>query len=175
MSSVHDEETRQAFSFGRFAYTIESEIKTLSSLNDFRVESMDPVSIPNETKVLEAISNSSAEELQKFDCSIDEDTRLLESKDEKLTKNIRNCIIMRRGEKEVLEYFILMAPTLIPLLNMHWEKLKKIVPKLTPQQRKYETYINQVVVPLVMQSSPTDPFLTTDFFPENDIELTDAF
>lgn len=39
----------------------------------------------------------------------------------KLTFNERNCVIMRRGEKEVLQFYVDLARECIPKLNEQWK------------------------------------------------------
>jgi histone-lysine N-methyltransferase SETD3 len=50
-------------------------------------------------------------------------------KDPSLTFNIRNCVVVRRGEKQVLQYYVDLCDYCLPLFEMQWAQLKKIVTK----------------------------------------------
>jgi histone-lysine N-methyltransferase SETD3 len=71
--------------------------------------------IENEKKCLNKIMEKFLDILSKYSTSVEEDKELL--KNPNLSFNIRNCIIMRMGEKEILEYFISFSKYVLNYLN----------------------------------------------------------
>jgi len=41
--------------------------------------------------------------------------------DQKLTFNLRNCVLMRSGEKEVLVFLMMATEKMIPMLHMDFK------------------------------------------------------
>jgi len=67
--------------------------------------------------------------------------------------NERNAVIMRRGEKQVLTFFINLAKKAIKLLGMPWRDVKKITSKISYNtEDPIEQYIKTVVCDLVPKS-----------------------
>jgi len=153
-----EKETKELFSFARFAFAKDSEIMLLGNAEDFKIDDIEPVSIPNEVQVLKAISESAERMLTLFDSTLEDDNKLCkqdrEEKDpkKKLNMNFRNCLMMRRGEKEVLHFYIEMAKECIPLLQMPWKDLKRHAAKCYSGKGKFDQYITLVIVPLVKAS-----------------------
>jgi hypothetical protein len=96
------QETKELFSFARFAFAKDSEIMLLGNAEEFKIDDIEPVSIPNEVQVLKAIAESAENMLKLFDTSLEQDNALVkqdkEEKDnkKKLNMNFRNCLMMRR-------------------------------------------------------------------------------
>jgi len=55
---------------------------------------------------------------RKFDTSLDEDNKTLDDPDKKLTMNMRNCLIVRRGEKEILNAYLAVIDHLNAMKDM---------------------------------------------------------
>jgi histone-lysine N-methyltransferase SETD3 len=146
-----EKEAKEAFSFTRFALAQDSEIMLLGGGADgaeFKVDDIEPISIRNEIAVLRVLADSAAKQLARFESTVDEDNKLLADPEKKLTTNIRNAILMRRGEKEVLMYYIQLAKEVVPLLEKPWKDLKKVAAKCSTGKGKFDQYITAVVVPL---------------------------
>jgi len=143
-----EKETKEAFSFLRFCHAKDSELMLLSS-DDFKIDDIEPISIRNEIAVLESFATLAAQQLTRYDSTVEEDNKFLTNPNIKLTMNVRNAILMRRGEKEVLEYYVQIAKEAIPLLNHPWKDLKRIAAKCQSGKGKFDQYITLVVVPLV--------------------------
>jgi len=154
-----EKETRECFSFVRFAYANEPEILGLGKEEDFKADEIEPISIRNEILTLRAISAAAITEMKGFDTTIEEDTKILRDSAQNLTSNIRNCIILRRGEKEVLKYYIEMAQHCLPILEMKWADLEPKQSGYNNGRRNYDDYVSAVVIPLVkardVKAAPT--------------------
>jgi histone-lysine N-methyltransferase SETD3 len=146
---TENEETKESFSFCRFCHAQDSEIMLLSSADDFKIDDIEPISIRNEIAVIQSFAASAARQLLNFDSNTEQDNKLLKDPSIKLPNNLRNCVVMRRGEKEVLQFYIDLAKEVIPLLNMPWKDLKRVAAKAHNGKGRFDAYITLVVVPLV--------------------------
>jgi len=143
-----EKETKECFSFARFAFAKDSEMMLLGDGENFKIDDIEPISIQNEIKVLQAIASSSEAMLKNYDTTFEEDNKLL--KEAKLpNNNLRNCVVMRRGEKEVYHFYIDMAKECVPYLQMPWKDLKRHAAKCYSGKGRFDQYITLVIVPLV--------------------------
>jgi len=116
--------TKKCMSWLRIAYASIEELLPLTKIQDVTI--IDPINIANEHRVMQAVSKASEEILKQFDTSLAEDNKLLE--DEKgLTMNQRACVIMRRGEKEVLNAYVDLAKHLAAIEGQDIKKVQKYV------------------------------------------------
>jgi len=93
------------------------------------LKKIDPVSIRNECAILQVVAKACEETLKGFDTTLEEDYKLLEDPDKKLTMNLRNCLIMRRGEKEILHGYIDLAKHVKAVEQKNLRQLKKYLDK----------------------------------------------
>jgi hypothetical protein len=121
--------TAAMFSNLRIIYAHESELTNTISVYNKNVAAnihqplhVELVSASTELKVLNVIYASTKACLNKFDTSLKDDVTLL-SKDDvasdanKLSTNVRNCIIVRMGEKAILEYWLNLSNACILALR----------------------------------------------------------
>jgi Rubisco LSMT substrate-binding./SET domain. len=145
-------ETRNCMSYLRI---ICANIKELDPLikrkNLLRV---DPISTRNESAVLLLISKEAKRVLDGFETTIEEDDEILQS--DELTMNIRNCILMRRGEKEVLHAYINLAEKIDKIKDYDLKTLeqylqREIYNKDSEPSIKWRTemYFREIWIPLV--------------------------
>jgi len=141
-------------SYLRVAYASLDELLPLSKLQS--IEKLDPVSVRNECTILQVVAQASEETLKTFDNSLDEDIKLLEDEDKKLTINQRNCIIMRKGEKEILHAYIELAKHVKAVETFNLRQLKKYMDKnITGQGKKpsvawrMEMFFDELWIPLL--------------------------
>jgi len=102
--------TKKCMSWLRIAHATIEELP-LKQIPD--VLKVDPISAANELRVMNAVKVAALEILSKFDTSLEADNKTLDDPEKKLTMNMRNCLIVRRGEKEILNAYL----TLIEHLN----------------------------------------------------------
>lgn len=144
-----EKETKEAFSFARFAFAKDSEMMLLGDGENFKIDDIEPISIANEIKVLAALAANSEAMLKYFDTTLEEDNKILKDPKLKLSMNLRNCVLMRRGEKEVYHFYIDLAKECIPFLQMPWKDLKRHAAKCYSGKGRFDQYITLVIVPLV--------------------------
>merc|ERR1712130_613015 len=152
-----EKKVKEAFSFLRVLHAQGNEFLIISSADGLRLEDIPPLSIRNETSVLTSMAVSATKSLKKFTTTLDHDNALL-ADEESYPRfgNKRNAVLMRRGEKEVLSFYVELMKCCIALFKM---KLKDLKAKLRKDPRFKELdaplmqYINHVVVPLVQRRS----------------------
>lgn len=115
--------TKKCMSYLRIALATPQELKDLANQPD--LEKVDPISTRSEVACLEEVARVAKKLLRTFTTTLDEDAEILKDKDKKLTMNIRNCVIMRRGEKEVLHAYIFLAKQARKALDMDIRQFKK--------------------------------------------------
>jgi Rubisco LSMT substrate-binding len=89
---------------------------------------MGPVSAACEARALRMLEDVCGKALARFPASLEEDDLVLQ--DKSLSYNARNCVVMRRGEKRVLRYFIDYARKLAPVLEANPERFPELRPSL---------------------------------------------
>jgi hypothetical protein len=102
---------------------------------------------------LQDIKAAAEQCLAGFPTTLEEDNRILETQKDKLTFNIKNAILMRRGEKQVCHYWIDLCNEMLPMFDMSWKDLKKIASKCQAGNGRFDAYILSVVVPAVKYST----------------------
>jgi hypothetical protein len=107
-----------------------------------------PINIENEKQVLTRIKKISSDYLIAYPTSREEDLKLL---DTDLTQNIRNCILMRMGEKSVLNFYLDFANYSLSLIEINniKEIKKKIKRDFSNKVCPYERYFNDVLLNLI--------------------------
>jgi len=117
---------------------------------------IDPISIRNECAVLQVVAQACEDTLKGFDTTLEEDLKLLEDVDKKLTMNQRNTLIMRKGEKEVLHAYIDLAKHVKAVESMNLRQLKKYMDKhVTGRGKKpsvawrMEMFFEDIWIPLL--------------------------
>lgn len=93
----------ELFSELRILHAQAEELALLKAAPDPLTRAKEPLSPINEVQVLRALSGSCAARLALYETSVEEDSRLLQEKN--LSWNARNCILLRQGEKQILQVF----------------------------------------------------------------------
>jgi histone-lysine N-methyltransferase SETD3 len=146
-----EKKCKELFSFLRFVHAKDSELLLLSSADGFKLDDIEPISVRNEIKTLEDIRAAAELTLRGFPDSLENDDKLLEGKVG--DPNLRNCAVQRRGEKQVLKWFIDVATQAVPFLNLPWKDLKRVAAKCYQGTSRLDFYVTSVVVPLVKKVS----------------------
>jgi len=114
--------TKKCVSWLRIAHATLEELLPLTKLQDVTI--IDTLNIHNEARVMQAIARASTDILKSFDTTLEKDNKLLED-DKALTMNQRNCVVMRRGEKEILHAYLDLAKHLAAIENWDVKKVQK--------------------------------------------------
>jgi len=152
-ASYKEKKTKELFSFLRFVFAQDSELMVMSSTDGFKLDEIEPISVRNEIKVLEDLKRAATERLAMFPDSLEHDLKLLASNTLEMYSNYRNSVVMRRGEKEVFQWFVDLADKMIPYLNMAWKDVRKISAKCQQGTSTFDHYVTAVVAPLVKKNS----------------------
>lgn len=145
-----EKKVKECFSFLRFMHARGPEIMLLSSAEGFRIDDIEPLSKRNEKSALVSLYQGAKQSMKLFDTTLEYDNRLLADENKyPMFSNERNTVLMRRGEKEVLQHFIDLSQVCIKLLGMQWKELKQaVLRKYNNNTEPISHYVNHVVVPL---------------------------
>lgn len=146
--------TRKCFSYLRIAYANLDELLPLA--NAANIEKIDPINARNEAQCVYAVAREAKRVYSGFDTTLAEDNEMLKNPDSKLTMNQRNCVIMRRGEKEVLEAYIDLAERVKIIENMDLRDVKKYMQRNVNNRGhsptmpwRLENWFNDIWIPLL--------------------------
>ena len=100
--------------------------------------------------ILEHIQTTCKKYLNNYNTSLQEDQKILENTND-LSENIINCILMRLGEKKIINYYLEFAEYNLALLKLDDNKeiKKKIKKDFKSQPCPYNSYINNVVFSII--------------------------
>jgi len=119
--------TRKCMSYLRVAHANVAELLPLAQMKT--IERIDPISLDNEFRCIQAVAEQSEITLKGFDTTLAVDNELLSGETKELTMNQRNCVVMRRGEKEVLHAYIDLYERLKVVKDMNLRQLRKYLAK----------------------------------------------
>jgi len=88
---------------------------------------IDPVNYHNEARVMQVLAKAAEAQLKEFSNSLDEDNKILADEKSNLTMNQRNCVVQRRGEKEILHAYVDLAKHLAAVESWDVKKVQKYV------------------------------------------------
>jgi len=145
-----DDSIQQLFAYARYIAVENRDIRLLLD-GKFDPIKIPPIGINNEFDALYIISDAAAVALAQFNNSLEADEQLLASGT--LTSNLRNCVLMRRGEKIVLHHYARMATVIGPLLTLTWPRLKQRLPKFREEYPAYRDYLHRSIEPMVAFAS----------------------
>jgi len=151
-ASYKEKKTRELFAFMRLIFAQDAEMMALSS-TEAKLDDIEPISVRNEIKVLEELKRVCIVRLDTFPDSLESDRKLLASNTLEMYSNLRNSVVIRRGEKEVLNWFVELADKMIPYLKMPWKDVRKISAKAAQSQLPHDQYITLAVAPLVKKNN----------------------
>ena len=110
-------------------------------------------SLTNETHVWMQVHILCGELMARYQTSLHEDIELLakDDKENTLGFNKRNCILYRKGEKEVLQYLVDCAMKVVELLNLSRKNAHKEIEKWGEGSlmKKSSRYFTDTLVPLI--------------------------
>lgn len=141
------------FSYLRVVHATEEELASLFNASmDFK--KVDPISQRNEAAVLADLAAKAQQTMAGFDTTLEEDNKILKDRANELTMNIRNCIIMRRGEKEVLQAYIDLGPPAQTWVDMTFSEFSRVFNRYKNRGRepsfewRLEMYLKEIWRPL---------------------------
>lgn len=109
--------TAMMFSFLRVACATTAELAPLTiaaSLNE-GLGPVPPLSVDTEERVFLMLAEHCDARLAGFETTLEEDEQLL--REEELPRNVRNCLLLRRGEKKLLHAYAGLAWTFLSMLR----------------------------------------------------------
>lgn len=91
----------EMFSFLRVVLADAEDIGKLVDVPDPKVRARGMLSPGNEQKLIPTFIAACEKKLAGYSTSLEEDTRML--REETLALNVRNCVVLRKGEKQILQ------------------------------------------------------------------------
>jgi len=146
-----EEKTQRMFGFCRVCCMTENQLLLLADGQREAAETLEgtgPVNIANEIKALEMIKTAAKTALERFSTEIESDEKLLEEK-KYADINERNCIVMRLGEKKVLQWFVDMAGRAQEMLQMSFYSFRSKCVQSMYEDRAFDVYSQKVIEPLL--------------------------
>jgi histone-lysine N-methyltransferase SETD3 len=143
--------TRKCMTFLRVICATAEELEPLIKAPS--LVKIDPISIRNEAAVMRMVAKEAENVLNGFETTLEEDNKLLETN---LTMNIRNCVLMRRGEKEILHAYMDLAERINQVEQYELKTLEEYLvaevygkgPKPSIEWRR-EMYFREIWIPLL--------------------------
>eukprot|EP00472_Partenskyella_glossopodia_P014212 CAMPEP_0197540538 /NCGR_PEP_ID=MMETSP1318-20131121/66204_1 /TAXON_ID=552666 /ORGANISM="Partenskyella glossopodia, Strain RCC365" /LENGTH=402 /DNA_ID=CAMNT_0043099571 /DNA_START=71 /DNA_END=1279 /DNA_ORIENTATION=+ len=118
---------------------------------DFHLEAIEAISRENEIKVLTNIRSAARSALAEFDTSVAYDRKLLDDGIKDI--NLKNCVVMRLGEKLVLEWWVSLCDRGLDMLNMSFFRLRGRIKAILNEDPDFDAYVEQVLEPLVRRDA----------------------
>ncbi|MFY0576215.1 SETD3 family histone-lysine N-methyltransferase [Cystobacter fuscus] len=113
-----------AFSFLRIAAAVPNDIEDISSRVMSGERALGPLSVENEENVLELLAATCQARLSIFPTSLAQDEELLRGGS--LSPNARNCVLVRRAEKQLIEDYLEMTRVCLKLLRTPREEVERL-------------------------------------------------
>jgi len=136
---------REAFSHVRFLVATKDELLEFFDEDNMTISNVPPMSYENERRTLEKFAKAASQSLVKFPHSLEHDHELLSDLESyPLLSNKRNIVLMRCGEKTVLEYFINLNKYVGPVLEKLTEDPNATVDLQGIDDDDMKIYINSV-------------------------------
>jgi histone-lysine N-methyltransferase SETD3 len=149
-TSDREKKSKEMFSYLRLVVAVDSELIVMGGGTEDRLklEDIEPVSVRNEREVLRMIRGAAEEALAAFDQTLDEDEDILRAELYSRYSNERNCVLMRRGEKQVLRWYVRLADVCMELLAKPWKDVKRQLLRSHQSTSPADYYITNVIEPL---------------------------
>lgn len=127
VSIVYSEETTlECFSFLRLLHANEAEMSMIPQGHLFNLKRIQPLSIRNEMCVLQSLKQEAQRMYSKFPTTLEQDDQLLQQTDLP-AGNIRNCILMRKSEKQVLQFYIQLYDKMVQANQWSLKQWKRYI------------------------------------------------
>ena len=110
-----------------------------------------PCGVEVELKTWLYIKQFTQQTLTKYPNTLQEDIEIVK-KDEaenNLTFNEKNCVLIRKGEKEILEYLVSCADKAAELGKLTFSEAKEAMSKWEGHDKRCEPYFNRILLNLI--------------------------
>ncbi|OJH38624.1 SET domain-containing histone-lysine N-methyltransferase [Cystobacter ferrugineus] len=139
--------TRMAFSFLRIAAAVPDDIEDISSRVMSGERALGPLSVDNEENVLDLLEATCHARLALFPTSIAQDDELL--RDESLSPNARNCVLVRRAEKQLIWDYLEMIRVCRELLHTPREEVERLAALSDSPWGWFDAYVRTDLLKLI--------------------------
>mmetsp|Transcript_10316 Transcript_10316/g.8871 ORF Transcript_10316/g.8871 Transcript_10316/m.8871 type:complete len:203 (+) Transcript_10316:1203-1811(+) len=159
LASIEEENTIEFMNYIRFVEIRDTAVllevmniyessKRHDKEEGYKPQKTPPINPKVEERTLVVVREICSKQLSRYRTSLKEDQELLKKND--LSYNIRNAILLRSGEKEILEYMIKFVDKCLPLFSMPLKQVRKVM--VLPSHNEYIEYIKRVVIPIMTKA-----------------------
>ncbi len=123
-------------------------------VKSYKAENISVLSISNERRVLQRIRCLCEDNLKHYPNSLAEDEEALRQDEEgaaPLSFNQRNCVLFRKGEKEILHWFLRFSEFVDRVLSLKFKEAKKATAVLPKDMECARDYFQTAIVPLILK------------------------
>ena len=117
----------------------------------FQGDEIPLISKKNELATWKLIMGYCSEGLEQYPSTKEEDEEILKRED--LTFNMRNCVLFRHGEKEILAFLFELGEKVTQILGMKFKDAKKLVQNLPEKYDEASDYLNEVLKLITSEQS----------------------
>ena len=112
------------------------------------------LSVENEIQIWNSVRDVVIQQQQRYETNIEEDEEILlrNSKEKFLSDNAVNCVIYRKGEKEVLRFLNKASTKFLEVLESKENASKQELEPIVVDE-KYQKYVNATLEPLLKGKS----------------------
>lgn len=136
---INDNATNNFFTFLRYL----SDNYEYDDCKDYLEKKSEPFSLNNEVLVLNLIKDIFENEIKNYDTTIEQDNEILyNNKDKKLTINERNCILMRKAEKEIIMFYINLVKIGLDCLKIKKDEYENFIKDYSNENSNLNQYYN---------------------------------
>jgi histone-lysine N-methyltransferase SETD3 len=127
---------------------------TITSLGEdkFNGEITGSLSMDNELDVMKSIMKTIVQKQAGYETNLEQDTKLIT--EGKLTLNQRNCILIRMGDKEVMEWVLESSKFIYGFLELDYYEATQLLKDLPQEFESLEKYIRNIALPLIAENTP---------------------
>lgn len=154
-TDLNDKSTKELYSLCRLFYCSSNELIQLQQNNEYNNKDLLPVSLTNELLVLKSIHDAAQHSLSQFTDTLETDYQLIEQHNSGVTilsDNIYNCILQRKGEKEILTWYIQLYQYMNDLASLNMKQIKKYSIPIELGRAQMERYMHDIFIPLIKQA-----------------------
>ncbi|MET0401640.1 MAG: SET domain-containing histone-lysine N-methyltransferase [Cystobacter sp.] len=141
--------TRMAFSFLRVAAALPSDFEEFSQQQKAGERVHGPLNLDNEERALELLGLTCEARLSLYPTTLEEDDRLL--REGTLSKNTRNCVLVRREEKRLLRDYIAMTHAGRQLINTPREEVEQLAARSDTPWGWFDAYVRTDLLKLIRE------------------------
>eukprot|EP00468_Gymnochlora_sp_CCMP2014_P014130 CAMPEP_0167769228 /NCGR_PEP_ID=MMETSP0110_2-20121227/17181_1 /TAXON_ID=629695 /ORGANISM="Gymnochlora sp., Strain CCMP2014" /LENGTH=362 /DNA_ID=CAMNT_0007658139 /DNA_START=887 /DNA_END=1973 /DNA_ORIENTATION=+ len=149
---INEREMGELLRYHQRKLTMESN--KMTEYESYPMKIIGPLSGRNELEALALLKKAAREAMDKFETTIKFDEELIKSGEaEKKGLNFQNCVVMRLGEKKVLNWFIRLTEKSTELLKLSFPRFRSRILESLHEDLQFDLYAEHVLEPIVKKKT----------------------